>query len=45
MCRFLRVRFVGVTTDPVRRSRPWGRRTAAFADPADNTWEIAQILS
>ncbi|MEU0787307.1 VOC family protein [Streptomyces sp. NPDC006173] len=24
--------------------RPWGRRTAAFADPAGNVWEIAQIL-
>ncbi|WP_034265469.1 VOC family protein [Actinospica robiniae] len=25
--------------------RPWGRRTAAFADPAGHTWEIAQKLS
>ena len=25
--------------------RPWGRRTAAFADPAGNTWEVAQVLS
>jgi catechol 2,3-dioxygenase-like lactoylglutathione lyase family enzyme len=24
--------------------RPWGRRTAAFADPAGNLWEIAQTL-
>jgi len=24
--------------------RPWGRRTAAFADPAGNVWEIAQDL-
>ena len=24
--------------------RPWGRRTVAFADPAGNVWEIAQIL-
>jgi catechol 2,3-dioxygenase-like lactoylglutathione lyase family enzyme len=24
--------------------RPWGRRTAAFADPAGNLWEIAQAL-
>jgi lactoylglutathione lyase len=24
--------------------RPWGRRTAAFADPAGNVWEIAQNL-
>jgi uncharacterized glyoxalase superfamily protein PhnB len=25
--------------------RPWGRRTAAFADPAGHVWEIAQVLS
>lgn len=25
--------------------RPWGRRTAAFRDPAGNIWEIAQILT
>jgi len=25
--------------------RPWGRRTAAFADPAGNVWEIAQLLN
>ncbi|HEX5116843.1 MAG TPA: VOC family protein [Pseudonocardiaceae bacterium] len=24
--------------------RPWGRRTAAFADPAGHVWEIAQII-
>jgi len=24
--------------------RPWGRRTAAFADPAGHAWEIAQEL-
>ena len=24
--------------------RPWGRRTAAFTDPAGNTWEIAQLI-
>lgn len=24
--------------------RPWGRRTAAFADPAGIVWEIAQLL-
>ena len=24
--------------------QPWGRRTAAFADPAGNVWEIAQKL-
>jgi uncharacterized glyoxalase superfamily protein PhnB len=25
--------------------QPWGRRTAAFADPAGHLWEIAQVLS
>jgi predicted enzyme related to lactoylglutathione lyase len=24
--------------------RPWGRRTAAFADPAGNVWEVAQEI-
>jgi catechol 2,3-dioxygenase-like lactoylglutathione lyase family enzyme len=24
--------------------RPWGRRTAAFADPSGHVWEIAQVL-
>lgn len=24
--------------------RPWGRRTASFADPAGNVWEVAQVL-
>lgn len=24
--------------------RPWGRRTAAFADPAGHAWELAQVL-
>jgi uncharacterized glyoxalase superfamily protein PhnB len=24
--------------------RPWGRRTAAFADPAGHAWEVAQLL-
>ena len=25
--------------------RPWGRRTAAFADPSGHVWEVAQVLS
>ena len=25
--------------------RPWGQRTAAFADPAGHVWEIAQHLA
>jgi catechol 2,3-dioxygenase-like lactoylglutathione lyase family enzyme len=33
---------VAVLNGPV--DRPWGRRTAAFADPAGNTWEVAQDL-
>jgi catechol 2,3-dioxygenase-like lactoylglutathione lyase family enzyme len=35
----------GVTLLNGPTDRPWGRRTAAFADPAGNTWEIAQDLS
>jgi lactoylglutathione lyase len=34
---------VTILNGPV--DRPWGRRTVAFADPAGNVWEIAQILS
>jgi catechol 2,3-dioxygenase-like lactoylglutathione lyase family enzyme len=33
---------VSLLNGPV--DRPWGRRTAAFTDPAGNTWEIAQIV-
>lgn len=25
--------------------RPWGRRTAAFADPSGHVWEIAQVIA
>ena len=35
----------GVTLLNGPTDRPWGRRTAAFADPAGNVWEIAQRLS
>jgi catechol 2,3-dioxygenase-like lactoylglutathione lyase family enzyme len=34
----------GVTLLNGPTDRPWGRRTAAFADPAGNVWEIAQVL-
>ncbi|MGX6601389.1 VOC family protein [Micromonosporaceae bacterium Da 78-11] len=34
---------VTILNGPV--DRPWGRRTVAFADPAGNVWEAAQILS
>jgi catechol 2,3-dioxygenase-like lactoylglutathione lyase family enzyme len=33
---------VALLNGPV--DRPWGRRTAAFADPAGHVWEIAQLL-
>ena len=26
------------------QDRPWGRRTAAFADPAGHVWELAQEI-
>lgn len=25
--------------------RPWGRRTAAFADPSGHIWEVAQVIA
>jgi catechol 2,3-dioxygenase-like lactoylglutathione lyase family enzyme len=33
---------IGLLNGPI--DRPWGRRTAAFADPAGNLWEIAQAI-
>jgi catechol 2,3-dioxygenase-like lactoylglutathione lyase family enzyme len=36
----LRAHGVTLINGPI--DRPWGRRTAAFADPAGNLWEIAQ---
>ena len=33
---------VGLLNGPV--DRPWGRRTAAFRDPAGIVWEVAQVL-
>ena len=35
----------GVTILNGPTDRPWGRRTVAFADPAGNVWEAAQILT
>ncbi len=43
MCAELDKHGVKLLNGPV--DRPWGRRTAAFADPAGNVWEIAQDLS
>lgn len=35
---------LGVTLLNGPMDRPWGRRTAAFADPAGNVWEVAEEL-
>ena len=40
--RDLQERGVVLLNGPV--DRPWGKRTAAFADPAGAVWEIAQDL-
>ena len=42
-CAELDTRGVALLNGPV--DREWGVRTAAFADPAGNVWEIAQRLS
>ncbi|GAA2332326.1 VOC family protein [Streptomyces kunmingensis] len=42
VCTELEQHGVPLLNGPI--DRPWGRRTAAFADPAGNVWEIAQIL-
>jgi lactoylglutathione lyase len=42
VCAELERHGVKLLNGPV--DRPWGRRTAAFADPAGNVWEIAQEL-
>ncbi|MDE2362541.1 MAG: VOC family protein [Hyphomicrobiales bacterium] len=42
VCRELHSHGASVLNGPI--DRPWGRRTAAFADPAGNVWEIAQAL-
>ena len=39
----LRARGVELLNGPI--DRPWGRRTAAFADPAGTHWEIAQVIA
>jgi catechol 2,3-dioxygenase-like lactoylglutathione lyase family enzyme len=41
-CEELRRRGISLLNGPI--SRPWGRRTAAFADPDGNVWELAQVL-
>ncbi|MFG2842016.1 VOC family protein [Kitasatospora sp. NPDC048296] len=43
VCAQLAERGVALLNGPV--DRPWGRRTAAFADPAGHVWEAAQDLA
>lgn len=42
VCATLRDRGVTLLNGPI--DRPWGRRTAAFADPSGHVWEVAQEL-
>ena len=41
-CQELVTRGVTLLNGPI--TRPWGRRTACFADPDGHVWEIAQLL-
>jgi catechol 2,3-dioxygenase-like lactoylglutathione lyase family enzyme len=43
VCAELLAHGVKLLNGPI--DRPWGRRTAAFADPAGNIWEVAQPLT
>jgi lactoylglutathione lyase len=43
VCATLTERGVTLLNGPM--NRPWGIRTAAFADPSGHIWEIAQELS
>ena len=42
VCAELGRRGVELVNGPI--DRPWGKRTASFADPAGNLWEIAQDI-
>ena len=42
VCAELKALGVPLLNGPV--DRPWGRRTAAFSDPAGNVWEAAQEI-
>ena len=42
VCEQLRIHNVVLLNGPI--NRPWGRRTAAFLDPAGNAWEVAQEI-
>jgi len=41
-CAELARRGVDLVNGPI--DRPWGKRTASFADPAGNLWELAQDI-
>jgi uncharacterized glyoxalase superfamily protein PhnB len=42
VCAELHKLGVALLNGPI--DRPWGRRTAAFADPSGHVWEVAQEL-
>lgn len=42
VCSALRGISVDLLNGPI--DRPWGRRTASFADPSGHVWEIAQLI-
>jgi lactoylglutathione lyase len=42
VCYLLKQQGVRLLNGPI--DRPWGRRTAAFSDPAGNAWEVAQEI-
>lgn len=42
VCERLQQHKVKLLNGPI--NRPWGRRTAAFTDPAGNAWEVAQEI-
>jgi uncharacterized glyoxalase superfamily protein PhnB len=42
VCSALREIGVDLLNGPI--DRPWGRRTASFADPSGHAWEIAQVI-
>ena len=42
VCFALREIGVDLLNGPI--DRPWGRRTASFADPSGHVWEIAQLI-
>lgn len=42
VCATLRGQGVALLNGPI--DRPWGRRTAAFADPSGHVWEVAQEI-